>query len=79
MSLFTEYEKQRDLKSKLQIGSHWRWIGPLKRCNEITLTQITPTEVYYYYTDTPGLHSSLFIRSFIREAVPLVPEVELAQ
>jgi hypothetical protein len=77
MSLFTEYEKQRELKSKLQIDSHWRWRGPEYRYNEITLTRITSTTVYYYYV-YDKLGSSMLIESFMREAVYLGPVVEPA-
>jgi hypothetical protein len=76
MSLFTEYEKQRELKSKIQIGSHWRWRGPHYRYNEITVMKIPHSMVYYHYTDTPGLKSSIDIESFMREAVYLGPVVE---
>lgn len=77
MSLFKEYEKRRELKSKIQIGSHWRWRGPVRRYNEITVTGITPDRVHYHYNDTPTLHSSMFIGHFMREAVYLGPVVEL--
>lgn len=74
MSLFIEYEKQRELKSKIQIGSHWRWIGPPYRYNEITVTELTSTTVYYYYV-YDKLKSSMFIKDFMREAVYLGPVV----
>lgn len=77
MSLFTEYEKQRELKSKLQIGSHWRWIGPSYRYNEITVTELTSTTVCYYYV-CDKLKCSMIIKDFMREAVYLGPVVEPA-
>jgi len=77
MSLFTEYEKQRKLKSKIQIGSHWRWSGPPYRYNEITVTGITSTTVYYYYV-CDKLGSSMFITQFMHNAVYLGPVVEPA-
>ena len=77
MSLFTEYEKRRKLKSKLQIGSHWRWRGPNYRYNEIAVTEITSTTVYYYYV-CDKLCSAMFIAQFMREAVYLGPVVEPA-
>jgi hypothetical protein len=78
MSLFTEYEKRRELKSKIQIGSHWRWRGPEYRYNEIAVTRITPNTVYYHYTDTSELKSSTDIETFMHEAVYLGPVVEPA-
>lgn len=77
MSLFTEYEKRRELKSKLQIDSYWRWKGPPYRYNEITVTEITSTTVYYYYV-YDKLKSSMFIKEFMCEAVYLGPVVEPA-
>jgi hypothetical protein len=64
MSYFQLYEKQRELKSKLQIDSHWRWRGPVRIYNEITVVAITPTTVYYHYTDTPELKSSTDIETY---------------
>lgn len=77
MSLFIEYEKQRALKSKLQIGSHWRWRGPVRTYNEIIVTELTSTTVCYYYV-CDNLPSSMFIKDFMREAVYLGPVVEPA-
>lgn len=78
MSIFTEYEKQRELKSKLQIGSQWIWKGPVREYNKITLRLITPDAVQYYYNDTSRLESSMYIEDFMREAVYLGPVVEPA-
>jgi hypothetical protein len=78
MNYFQEYEKQRALKSKLQVGSHWRWKGPARRYNEIVLTRITRNLVYYrYFCD--NLSSSMSIEKFMREAVYLGAVIELAQ
>ena len=79
MSLFTEYEKQRELKSKIQIGSHWRWIDPSYSYNEITVAELTSTTVYYYYYYVyDKLKFSMFIKDFMRKAVYLGPVVEPA-
>ena len=76
MSYFQLYEQQRELKSKLQVGSQCRWKGPEYRYNEIIITHITSKEVCYYYTHTPGLRSSMHIAEFMRDAIPIGPVVE---